>query len=101
MRCLQIMAYHISLLGPVSGYLQRCSDLDGLVPEPGDHWQAFRWDQRIRRQLMDPQHGAQAWIQWLVCTQKIRHEAVQSLRILEGWDTGRYDQPIAPLRSPI
>lgn len=80
------MAYHISLFGPVSGYLQRCSDLDGLVPEPGDRWQMFRWDQRILRQLTDPDHGAQQWTQWLRRTQEISDEALRNLQILEGWD---------------
>ncbi|HEY9688945.1 MAG TPA: hypothetical protein V6D46_03055 [Coleofasciculaceae cyanobacterium] len=95
------MAYHISLLGPVSGYLQRCSDLDGLVPEPGDHWQSFRWDQRILRELADPDHGTQRWTQWLLCTQEIRNEAVQNLQILEGWDTVHYGQRWGMGRSPV
>ncbi|MBD2160584.1 hypothetical protein H6G52_00830 [Limnothrix sp. FACHB-881] len=80
------MSYHVSLLGPVSGQIQRCSDLDGWVPEPGDRWQSFRWDRRTLRQLSDPNLGRQQWLQWLGHAEVATAEAVKSLMVLEGWD---------------
>lgn len=77
------MSFHVSLLGPVSGQIQHCSDLDGWVPEPGDRWQNFRWDLRIRRQLSDPLQGAGLWERLVAHAQSATQAAVETLLILE------------------
>jgi len=36
--------YHKTHLGSFSGEVEQYADLDGYVPEAGDHWSKMTWD---------------------------------------------------------
>lgn len=60
------MAFHISSYGRFADNLKDCADLDGFVPQSGDHPEMFRWDSQV-------EWSKEEWAQFVQeCTERGR-----------------------------
>lgn len=83
------MAFHFSLLEPVSAQIQQFTDGDGFVPEIHDLWQDFRWCRQFRRQFSDPHLGEDCWRAFIIEATNRTLIAFQKLQEMEWNGTNR------------
>lgn len=75
------MAFSYTLLGAAAARVQSHCDLDGQVPERGDHWQQFRWNRRMRSRF----ERTGEWELFVSVAIAATAAAHEQLRSLEGW----------------
>jgi len=78
------MSYHKNSLGRFAVYVAAFADLDGFVPQAGDHWTAMRWPPEKR---WDPD----TWQDFVVGALRATTRAEQIMAESRGPSSGASD----------